>query len=343
MPTPLYDVALSFAGEQREYVRAVAVALRAEGVSYFFDEERAVDLWGRNLVDELDSTYSLKAAYVVMFISAEYATKVWPNVERQSAQSHAVTRGSPREPFILPVRFDDTPLPGLPASVSYQDARKTSPEDLAKLIAAKVSQTRTSDSEEDREDGWEYLLLAEELVSGIEGFDDRRRDFELGYVRPRGRRIALADIPANIEDRVAAALHISSNVHRILNPTTVTAAIGAPGEAGDPTMIRHLASRLVDVYASMLDWAADCRGSLVPDEAKRAYQALSEMMTEPLQQIRDFVAELDMTLRPLVEAIRSGNAPTEPTTIALTLTLSIPDERADHVNDELNAIRQRLN
>src|SRR5437879_3900982 len=105
MARPLYDVALSFAGEERNYVREVAGVLKTSDVAYFFDEERRVDLWGRNLVDELDSTYRLYARFVVIFVSRAYAEKVFPNLERQSSQARAIQQ---TDPYILPVRFDDT-------------------------------------------------------------------------------------------------------------------------------------------------------------------------------------------------------------------------------------------
>jgi hypothetical protein len=85
MTVPLYDVALSFPGEERDYVRAVAAALKSGDVTYFFDEDNAIDLWGRNLVDVLDVTYRRDARFVVMFVSAAYAAKAFPNLERQSA------------------------------------------------------------------------------------------------------------------------------------------------------------------------------------------------------------------------------------------------------------------
>ena len=47
-PEPEYQVALSFAGEQRGYVKAVASALK-RGVGVFYDEDSEIDLWGKNL------------------------------------------------------------------------------------------------------------------------------------------------------------------------------------------------------------------------------------------------------------------------------------------------------
>lgn len=44
-----FHVALSFVGEDRVYVDAVAKALQAEGVDVFYDKFEEVDLWGKDL------------------------------------------------------------------------------------------------------------------------------------------------------------------------------------------------------------------------------------------------------------------------------------------------------
>ena len=42
-----YDVCLSFAGEDRDYVNKVAEELRSAGVRVFYDLYEQVDLWGK--------------------------------------------------------------------------------------------------------------------------------------------------------------------------------------------------------------------------------------------------------------------------------------------------------
>jgi len=54
-PQRRYDVALSYAGAQREYVEQVAAALKGQGVSCFYDNDEQVSLWGKRLVEELGS------------------------------------------------------------------------------------------------------------------------------------------------------------------------------------------------------------------------------------------------------------------------------------------------
>jgi hypothetical protein len=130
-----YQVALSFAGEDRDYVDAVASYLKREAIRVFYDRFEDVELWGKNLVDHLGDVYASKSRFVVMFVSKHYADKAWPNYERQQAQAKAIRQTTE---FILPVRFDDTQIPGLPASVAYLDARSLKPEEIAARILKKL-------------------------------------------------------------------------------------------------------------------------------------------------------------------------------------------------------------
>jgi hypothetical protein len=130
-----FAVALSFAGEQRNYVRRVASALAASGIEYFYDEEQKVALWGKNQGAELQRIYMDDSSTVVMFISTDYAAKSWPIHERRATLSQAMRQ---RREYVLPVRFDDTVLPGLDPDVSYLSANDFSPEELAGAIAEKL-------------------------------------------------------------------------------------------------------------------------------------------------------------------------------------------------------------
>jgi TIR domain-containing protein len=130
-----YDVALSFAGEDRPYVEQVATFLKAAGVKVFYDRFEEVSLWGKNLYDHLSEVYGKRARYTVMFISQHYAKKVWTNHERESAQARALEENSE---CILPARFDDTKVPGLRSTVGYLSLHGRDPKDLADLIAQKV-------------------------------------------------------------------------------------------------------------------------------------------------------------------------------------------------------------
>ena len=67
-----FDIALSFAGEDREYVDQVAHILKGKGISLFYDKFEEANLWGKNLYDYLSDIYQNKALYTIMFISENY-------------------------------------------------------------------------------------------------------------------------------------------------------------------------------------------------------------------------------------------------------------------------------
>lgn len=131
-----YDVALSYAGEDRSYVEQVACALRDDAVRVFYDRFEQVDLWGKDLGDHLDLIYRVQSRFCVMFISAAYAAKVWTDHERKSALARAIEQREAE--YLLPARFDDTELPGLRPTVKYEDLRGQTPDEFAKFIVAKV-------------------------------------------------------------------------------------------------------------------------------------------------------------------------------------------------------------
>jgi len=132
-----YDVALSFAGEDRDYVEQVAALLRASGIKVFYDKFETVRLWGRNLADHLGEIYGKRSRFVVMFVSNHYPHKGWPTHERQSAQARAIREN---KIVLLRARFDDTEIAGLPATTGYIDLRQTTPAQLADLIKQKLAE-----------------------------------------------------------------------------------------------------------------------------------------------------------------------------------------------------------
>jgi TIR domain len=130
-----YDFCLSFAGEQRAYVEEVASELKSRGIRVFFDDYEKAELWGKDLYAHLDEVYQHLGRYCILFASADYARKVWTSHERRSAQARALKE---KQEYILPARFDDTPIPGLPDTVHYVDLRNTTPRQLADLAVVKL-------------------------------------------------------------------------------------------------------------------------------------------------------------------------------------------------------------
>ena len=116
-----YDVCLSFAKEDRSYVRQFAAELVKHGFRVFFDEYAQAELWGKDLYTHLDDIYQNAARHCVLFVSRHYARRVWTNHERESAQARAIREHSE---YILPAHFDSTKIPGLRPTVGRVDLKK---------------------------------------------------------------------------------------------------------------------------------------------------------------------------------------------------------------------------
>ncbi|PLX27673.1 hypothetical protein C0583_00335 [Candidatus Parcubacteria bacterium] len=134
MSAKKYKVALSFAGEQRDYVEKVANSLKEKGVDFFYDRNNEIEMWGGSLVEYFEKVFKNESDYIVLFLSKEYAEKAWPSFEREVALGRWIFE----KRCIFPVRFDKTEIPGLPDTISYLNIKNLSPEELADAIMTKI-------------------------------------------------------------------------------------------------------------------------------------------------------------------------------------------------------------
>jgi predicted aspartyl protease len=143
-----YEVAISFAGEQRHEAEAIAKILKDAGVTVFYDRDEKVDLWGKDLYVHLSEIYQHKAKYCILLASREYRDNVWTNHERQSAQARAVSEKG--KDYLLPVRMDDTEIPGIPHSVGFLDYREEGADGVAQAFLRKTKKKIAQEAEEQK-------------------------------------------------------------------------------------------------------------------------------------------------------------------------------------------------
>jgi len=132
---PSYDVAISFAGDDRRVAALLAKGLVLKGLNVFYDEYAQADLWGKDLYAHLTSVYKDEAKYCLMIISVNYIQKQWTSLERRAAQARAFSESSE---YILPLRLDDTPVDGVLPTTGYIDYRTVPTERVVELIVEKV-------------------------------------------------------------------------------------------------------------------------------------------------------------------------------------------------------------
>ena len=150
-----YDIALSFAGENRAVAEHLAQLLVQDGVRVFYDAYEAADLWGKDLYQHLQAIYRDKARYCIVFVSSAYGRKLWTKHELRQAQARAFREN---QEYILPVRLDDSEIPGLNATTGYIDLRERTVEELRRVVIEKLS-GRDVDEEDLTELTWKGDLV----------------------------------------------------------------------------------------------------------------------------------------------------------------------------------------
>lgn len=131
--THSFDVALSFPGQARDLVEAVASEL--EGLigpnSYFYDSNYTSQLARPSLDLLLQDIYRNRSKLIVVFLSGDYQNRDWCGIEFRAISDIIAEREHQRIMFI---RTDDGAVEGIFKTDGYVDARKFSAKQLAEFI-----------------------------------------------------------------------------------------------------------------------------------------------------------------------------------------------------------------
>ncbi len=130
-----YDIAISFAGEDRAIAEAIANKLISNGIKVFYDFYEKATLWGKDLYEHLNDIYKNKATFCLMIISNNYKEKQWTTHERKAAQARAFRQN---KEYILPLKLDDTEIPELNETIGYVDFRNTDVNEIVELLKSKL-------------------------------------------------------------------------------------------------------------------------------------------------------------------------------------------------------------
>jgi hypothetical protein len=352
-----FDVALSFAGEDRVYVEKVAHALQQAGVRVFYDDFEVVNLWGTDLYTYLDDVYRNKSRYAVVFASDNYSRKMWTSHERQSAQARAFQE---KHTYLLPVRLDRSEVPGLRPTIGYIDGTTRSPERIAELLIEKLRATvdlspGVADppllgvplTPEDRQrvvsvrpPGWEYLLLAGGIWQGVKAVGDKRLDLDLRFARSSGVHVSREDLPDFVSRNLSHLTSVIDKIMIVVGQEAQIWAVGAEGEPGDPVRINHLCNRFSAIYEEVIDWATSVRAVSCHEEDRRLLEVLARMVDNPVQAIESFANTLVVETNRIPAHFASGID--EQLGIVLSLTIEMDPEIMREFNEELDRLRSRL-
>lgn len=134
----LFDVALSFPGEVRNYVESVAGELEMliGPDSYFYDDNYKAQLARPSLDTLLQDIYRNRSRLIVVFLCEKYQEKEWCGIEFRAIREIIKEREHQRLMFI---KMDEGRVDGVFSTDGYIDGRTHTPREVAGFIQERVS------------------------------------------------------------------------------------------------------------------------------------------------------------------------------------------------------------
>jgi len=134
-----YEIALSFAAQDRDAAEQLARLLTAKDIRVYSDEVDNIQPPEGDPVTHLAEICRTKARYCVLFMSEGYPLKQWTEAERTAAQEHALRDAGE---YFLFLQLDDTEIPGIRETRGYRDLRNHSMESIAAWLEEKLAQAK---------------------------------------------------------------------------------------------------------------------------------------------------------------------------------------------------------
>jgi TIR domain len=376
-PNLAYDVFVSHASEDKETIaRPLAEALAQGGWSVWLDElELTV---GDSLSGRIDAGLA-NARFGVVILSPAFFSKPWPQRELAGLAAREIDSGSK---VILPVWHDvdhqfivqhspvladrlgvrtNVGIAAVAEEISValggrerHRGQLVAPDlvtealeaegasDEASLFSIPTTAEEQNRLSKERPDWWEYRLYAGALMQGRIGLEGKWHDHELQLPRGQKREPNPDAVHGFLSQEIGWMRRQVSALDRVFDPAVLEKAFGKPDELGDAERITHVAQGVIQIYESMMDWAAGLRNTSVPNEYEELLELTARMADGPVRQIREFVqiaADQIAQIPVLIERATAEGATREsPMTITLTLHLALDEDNQRALHAELERI-----
>ncbi|MDW3193344.1 MAG: TIR domain-containing protein [Cytophagales bacterium] len=106
-----FDIAISFAGENRKLAKYIAEQLELIDVPVFYDELYESNYLGKAWSKEFERIFVHASQFVLCLLDANHRDKIWPTFERDCFKKRV-----PNEE-VIPVYLDDTVFAGIPDDI----------------------------------------------------------------------------------------------------------------------------------------------------------------------------------------------------------------------------------
>lgn len=126
-----YDVAISYAGEQKEIASRVANILRADHFKVFFAPDRESEYIAEDMIAQFYRIYRYESRYVAAFVTEDYLRK---DITMHEARTAMLRRQEEGRNCLIPIYFGKAALPRLDPDIHYIQADDLREVELADKI-----------------------------------------------------------------------------------------------------------------------------------------------------------------------------------------------------------------
>jgi hypothetical protein len=106
-----FDIAISFAGENREIARILTDQLQTLDCSVFYDRLFEANFLGSAWRKQFEDIFRNRSRLVVCILDKNHSEKIWPTFERECFSPRVIDRA------VIPVFLDETLFPGIPQDI----------------------------------------------------------------------------------------------------------------------------------------------------------------------------------------------------------------------------------
>lgn len=133
-----YDIGISYASEQRAYVKQLTDSFDKMGLKYFVDYNEPERLWGEYIPETLRKIYIEESQIILVILSSAYTEKAYTKFESRIACERELSGDT----FLI-IKTENVTLPWLNSTYGYLESSNYSTDEIAKLLKKKYWATKS--------------------------------------------------------------------------------------------------------------------------------------------------------------------------------------------------------
>lgn len=137
----VYDIAVSYASEQKNFVSRVVRILEQEGLHVFYAPDREADLTGHDMIGVFYNVYRYQSLYVACFISEAYLNK---DITMHEAKTALVRERHEKRGCMIPISFEGAQIPDMNPDIISLNADKLREVEIADRLVEIVKKYKKS-------------------------------------------------------------------------------------------------------------------------------------------------------------------------------------------------------